>query len=123
MKAFYLPLLFLTFFLLSCGSSKTDELPAGVIDTKQMVQIMADLHMLESATQTRNLWVSDSSASQVYSYYRHLFDKHQLQDSTFLVSFDYYLKHPDAMKNIYTEVITELSKRQAAVSSQAPNGR
>jgi hypothetical protein len=83
-----------------------------------MVMVMADVHILEAQIQLQNLNQSDSTRKIAYSRYLYLFEKNKITPELFKKSFDFYSKHPVVMSDLYKEIITEISKRQAVATKK-----
>lgn len=92
----------------------TEKRPAGMAADSTMVQLLADMHILESAHNTKAL-EADSVPYTYAEIYTEIFRRHNVTkvqyDSTML----WYSRQPMQMDAIYDQVIEELSKREAAV--------
>ncbi len=108
-------LIFLSITFFSC-SKKAEKIPDDVLSQKKMIEVLADIQVAEAGIQLRNSTPSDSVSSLAISEYKYVFEKHHISDSIFKKSFLYYTSHPDLMSDMYKEVITTLSKRQAEIN-------
>ena len=73
---------------------------------------MVDVQLLEGLIAVRTI-----SEEQVNVYYNATFKKHGIDKNTFDLSMKYYIEYPEKLELIYQDVITELSKKQAAVQT------
>lgn len=108
-------LLLMSITIFSC-SKKTEKIPADVLSQKKMIEVLTDIQIAEAGIQLRNSTPSDSVSSLAISEYKYVFEKNHITDSIFKKSFSYYTLHPDIMSDMYKEVITTLSKRQAELN-------
>lgn len=90
-----------------------EELPPGILPADSMVMVMTELHLLESKMMllgNRNI-----SATEKGAYLKGMLDSTGLDSARFTASFEYYAGKPELFTEIYEKVITEISRRQAAV--------
>ena len=108
-------LIFFSFnlFFISC-SKKEEKIPADIIPREKTVQVMVDIHLAEARSQFNVPFDNSGNVKQVY--YKYIFEKHKISYSQLMKSWIYYSGHPGILSKVYDEVITELSKKQAAVS-------
>lgn len=112
-KTWFLILLSMTVF--SC-SKKAEKIPDNILSQKKMIEVLTDIQVAEAGIQLRNSTPSDSVSSLAIAEYKYVFEKNHITDSIFKKSFSYYTSHPDLMSDMYKEVITTLSKRQAEIN-------
>ena len=90
-------------FLAACGDGK----PKGIIEPKIMVKLLTELHIIDGS-----LYSTNQMPDSLYYYgtakYKALFKRYDIDSSRFDKSFKYYSAHPQALKDIYDQVITNL---------------
>ena len=92
-----------------------DNKPSDLIPQEEMIQVLADVHVADALVehkfgqQSPNLPLTNALYSQIYKN-RHI------TAAQYKSSYKYYEGHPQLMDNIYTQVITELSKREAVMN-------
>jgi hypothetical protein len=106
--------LFLLPLLISCGrkhESVTSAIPAdSVIQRAQMVVILADIHVLESAIHSvKKKGTTEQDLARFY--YDRLFSRYHLSQKRFLSNLNAYQQDPEAFNKLYEDVIRELEKR------------
>ncbi|MEJ1237604.1 DUF4296 domain-containing protein [Chryseolinea sp. T2] len=103
--------------LLLLGCSKRDK-PKGLLGQSEMVRAMTEVYLVEQKVST--VGVSRDSTSQMFRYMSpEIFKKLGTSDSIFRLSFDYYMKNPVLMEEIYTALIDSLNLReQQMISNQ-----
>jgi hypothetical protein len=90
------------------GCVQSDEpLPPGYLSHDKMVGILLDIHLVEGA-RSGTLMLGDTN--RLADYYAKIYEKHNVTDSAFKTSFDWYTKHPEKLKVVYEEVLVNLSK-------------
>jgi hypothetical protein len=77
-----------------------------------MVGIMADVQLAEAAIANKNLW-GDSAKKYAADCYDFVYQQHRVNKQIFESSLNYYVLHPKELDQIYTDVISELSQREA----------
>ncbi len=106
----YLFIAFSCLFLVSCVE-ETSKIPEDILPSDKMVKVMIDIQLLEGIFAQKNL--PRDSAVFLYSLYeKDLFRKHQIADSTYRKSFDYYSARPLLMDKMYEQVVDSLSLRE-----------
>lgn len=99
------------------GSCERKEFtPEGVIPKDKMISIFIDMHIMESQISTLNL-KRDSSKILFKHYEQKVFEKHNVQDSIYHHSYNYYLYNVNDMEKIYDAVIDSLSLHERIVKS------
>ncbi len=127
-------LVFALFLLFSCNNapSKAIVKPVDLIPEVQMVQIIADVHLLEAALNVRSPQVNqprmpltleirrdtaitpiiaDPNAKLPLDWYN-IFKKYNVTKKQYETSMKWYASQPEVLNGIYDEVVTELTKRQ-----------
>ena len=106
----YLFVPFLVLFLLSC-EEKTVEIPQDVLPADKMVKVLIDIHLLEGSFAQKNL-PRDTAIFLFREYEKDLFRLHNIGDSTFRKSLDFYSANPIIMNKIYEQVVDSLSLKE-----------
>jgi hypothetical protein len=142
-------MLFVLILLFGCSEPDpavpTIERPADLIEESKMVQVMADVHMLEAAISAttppprsrgpmlapgqdavHNNLVEGFENRKPLPYYD-VFVKHQVSRDQYERSMQYYSADPAAFALLYDKVIAELTKRheelknKSAAKTSTPN--
>jgi hypothetical protein len=104
-------LCFSVFSFISCKEKKQELRPDYVIGKDTMVQILAEIHLLESSIgirvfeEKKIVYTRNIVKSKIYK-------KYGVSKERFFKSYNYYTKDNEAIDTIYTDVISEISKRQ-----------
>jgi len=76
-----------------------------------MVDILIDLHLAEATVE--NIGLNTDSAASLYKYLeKQVYDSHEISDSLYLRSINYYMENPKQLDRIYSIVVDSLSVRE-----------
>lgn len=90
--------------LLSCG--KKDS-PGNLLNEDQMVSMLVDIHITEGFVSS--FPIHYDSARVIYPYLENeVFTKHQISDTVFHQSLQYYMRDAKAMDRLYARTIDSL---------------
>ncbi len=106
----YLFIMLLILFTLSCTEEES-EMPASVLPMNEMVNMMIDVHLLESTISSENL-LRDSGMVLNNLYKKDVYRKYKITDSIYKINFDYYSSHPALLDKVYESVVDSLSLRE-----------
>jgi hypothetical protein len=90
--------------LFSCGGRK---LPDGILDEDKMVEVLIDIHLAEGLVSTFPIHY-DSSRVLYPLFEKEVFKKHQIPDSVFRMSLEYYMQDTKTMDRMYARTIDSL---------------
>ena len=106
------------FLLFSCGG---DEESRDILPPETMINMMADLRILEGRVSVLNLG-QDSSRNLYKELEKRIFDKYRVDSLTYVKSYQYYLLRPEEALFIADAVIDSLTARQQIEETSAiPN--
>lgn len=102
-------LILIAFVVLGCV--RKDKPPDDIMTKEQMVSFLIDLHVMEGKIgQVR--FPRDSIKVIFPQIEKELFKKHNISDSLYFKSYQYYLDNMFAMEEIYNAVVDSLSLRE-----------
>lgn len=112
MKQFLI--LIVTFLILQSCSDKNnikvkESKPEWVVDEEKMVEMILDLRIVD-ASQFVNSAQPPRNKSKDWEF---VMKKHQVADSIFIKSHDYYAGYPKQLEAMYEKVIDRLSEMQS----------
>lgn len=85
-----------------------------------MVSVMVDVQLIEAALSVDQ---SDKAKETAAGSYDSVLKQHNISREKFDESFKYYAEHPGLMEQIYEEMLSKLSKKQAEEAAARGNGR
>ncbi|OJJ14131.1 hypothetical protein BKI52_44205 [marine bacterium AO1-C] len=92
----------LSLFLASCGTKKS--IPEGMVPKEKMVNILLDIHVMESKIESVRFGSRDSMQVAYLNAQKAILQKHKVDSATYYKSYDYYFKEMLHMKDIYEQV-------------------
>ncbi len=101
----------LLFLATSCNSVNKQEVPDGVIPYDEMIDIMVDVWIMESAI---HIMVTDYDLLEPASVtlYAQFFEKHGITKEQFVQSAEYYMQPDQNSEAFIQECIHRLEKRK-----------
>ncbi|QDH79464.1 DUF4296 domain-containing protein [Echinicola soli] len=103
--------IFFFVFVVGVISCDDDKAPKYLLSEDEMVGIMVDIHMAEGMASS--LPVSYDSSKKLYPLFEsRVFEKHQVVDTTYTKSLEYYLRDTEKMKELYSRVIDSLNVKE-----------
>lgn len=86
--------------------------PSGVLSSRQMRQVLVDLHRADAILQVAGYNYGHDEA--VAKYYQHVLDQYGITQAQFDSSMVWYTDHPQLFDKIYPKVVAELEAQQQA---------
>ena len=106
------PVLFV-FFVLGCSVQEKEKTPA-IIKKEELVALLAEIHLAKAGVMVHNASDTMSNAPQT----KELLSWHHISEDAYQKTMAYYGSHPEALSELYGEVIAELTRLQAEQSGQ-----
>jgi hypothetical protein len=120
--------LVLLFVLAAACGRKDSFIPDRLLTEQEMVDIMADVQIIEAdinhqKTQERDANDSIKTEPKDFvriseEYYRQLFEHYQITDSIFTQNIRYYTERPAVLERIMDSVVQRLTREQPTSSTQ-----
>lgn len=101
-----------TLWMISCSGKKEIKIPDDVYPRDSMVLVMAEVHISEAFLMQQDYRQDQKRFKEAYM--QQTLAGAGIDTAKFNRSFDFYSSNPALFTQIYDEVITEISKRQAA---------
>jgi hypothetical protein len=91
--------------VISCTSP--DNPPAEILSKEQMAVVLREIYISED--RINRLGVANDSAKVLIEIFKDkVLAKHNISDSIFAISYDYYVDHPKDLELIYTALVDSL---------------
>jgi len=111
-------LLFVIIILsLSACNRFGDQKPVDLIPQKNMVDILVDIHVADAVVEHK-FGPTTTNIAMTNALYNRIYQNYGITAAQYKTSYKYYEAHPDIMDKMYTQVITELSKKEAELSKK-----
>ncbi len=102
---YFISLLLISIAILSC--SIDERVPSSVIPEEQMIDVLVDIHMVESMARHSQLKDNNQRANM---FFNHILEKHDITLNQLDSSISWYSKHPTTYIRLYDQVIPRLEK-------------
>lgn len=87
---------------------RSEKIPKNLYPKEQLAIFLKDLYVLEQ--KIKDLKLADDSAKIVFQYYEKLlYKKHNMNDSIYRISFEYYMDDINSLAKIYEVIADSLS--------------
>ncbi len=102
----------------SCSNSEKQEfVPETKLSEEEMISIMTDLHLMESALSLRrNRGQSTNDVKELW--FAQLFEQHKTTATIFEENLSFYNEQPVQMEKILEEVMANLSQMQSELNAE-----
>lgn len=104
----------LTALLIACGSTK-EEVPKEYIQFDTMVDMMADIHVIEAKANLARVKGLEEGKQLLFDNYEQVFFNHGIAQKRFEDSYKYYSVHPQLFDALFEKTLEELNKRSASI--------
>lgn len=106
-------------FFFSCKQNKEDTTtikePANLLPTEKMIDLITDVHIAEALIQQHQ--AHDQNVNYYTGlYYKTILKKFNITRKDFHENMEYYSYDSKKLDHIYTEVITNLTKKQTEIT-------
>lgn len=92
-----------------------DDKPADLIPQTEMIQVLVDIHVADALVEQK-YGAQNPSLPLTNALYTRIYENHHITAAQYKASYKYYEAHPKEMDNMYEQVITELSKKEAVLA-------
>lgn len=93
----------------ACQQEEMIQKPNGLLPEDKMISFLVDMHIAEAKMGYVQVNDRDSLEIIFRNYEKALFEKHQINDSAYYRSYEYYLADMEKMHEIYSAVVDSLS--------------
>lgn len=83
-----------------------------------MIDMLVDVHLVEGAYYSTQVYNQDSVMKITYKGYRTIFNKYKVSQKDFQKSWDFYMLHPELADPMYEKVVERISIMQAESMSR-----
>lgn len=107
----------LSVLLLACSSPKT-EIPTEILSETEFTNILKEVHLAEAAFELNKREEILNPRNNLANSYQSIYNKYDIDGSTFSNSLNYYAKHPEILENIYSTVLEQLTNERSNLNQQ-----
>ena len=113
-------ILLLSILLLACTTPKI-EIPTEILSETEFTNMLKEIHLEEAAFELNKSKGLENAKNILANSYQSIYKKHNIDDSTFSKSLEYYAKHPEILEEIYSAVLEQLTGERSTLDQQETN--
>jgi hypothetical protein len=102
--------------LVSCKQINDDK-PSDLIPQKQMIEVLVDIHVADAVVEQK-YGTANPNLALTSALYSRIYQNYNITAAQYKTSYKYYEAHPKLMDDMYEQVITELSKKEALMKKK-----
>ena len=106
--------------LLGCTDPET-KIPTGILSEVEFVNMLKDVHLAEATFELNKSKGIENAKNTLANNYQSIYKKHNIDDSTFSKSLEYYAKHPKILEEIYSTILEQLTDERSTLDRQETN--
>lgn len=110
-----LPVVCSSILLLSACSAPKSNMEGDHMPFDTMVQVMADIHVIEAKTNLGKSKGLEEGKQKLYNDYEQVFFNHGITQKKFEDSYKFFSSDPPLFNTLFEKTIEELNKRQALI--------
>jgi len=110
----------LSILLLACTAPKI-EIPTEILSETDFVNMLKEIHLVEAAFELNKSKGVINAKNSLANSYQSIYKEHNIDDSTFSKSLEYYAKHPEILEEIYSAVLEQLTGERSTLDQQETN--
>ena len=104
----------LSILLLGCTAPET-KIPTGILSEVEFANMLKDVHLVEAAFELNKSKGIEDAKNTLVNSYQSIYKKHNITDTTFSKSLDYYAKNPEKLEKTYADVLEQLTKERSTL--------
>ncbi len=108
-------MLLLSILLLACTAPKI-EIPTEILSETEFTNMLKEIHLEEAAFELNKSEGLENAKKNLANSYQAIYKKHDITDTTFSKSLDYYAKNPEKLEEIYTDVLEQLTNERSTLN-------
>ena len=110
-------ILLLSILLLACTTPKI-EIPTEILSETEFTNLLKEIHLEEAAFELNKSKGLENAKNILANSYQSIYKKHNIDDSTFSKSLNYYAKNPQKLEKIYSNILEELNEERSTLNQQ-----
>lgn len=104
----------------SCAQEEAVKTPDNLIPEEDFVEVLVDLNLIEAV---RSMHISKENKDKVETelFYSELWERQNISEEQFLLSFEYYRKDPDKMAEFYKQAAELIKRKEDLLNEEKRN--
>ena len=104
-------------FLLAC-SSPQESMPEEILSQKEFASILKKVHLAEGGFELQKTNGKDHAQNVLSNSYQTIFSSHNIDETIFQKTLEYYANHPSELEEIYADVIKGITEERSTLNLQ-----
>ena len=104
-------------FLLACSSPK-ERIPEGTLSQKEFASLLKEVHLAEGGFELQKTNGKEDAQNALSNSYQTIFSSHNIDETIFQKTLEYYANHPSELEEIYADVIEEITEERTSLNQQ-----
>ena len=107
--------MFMLLFVAGC-KEKFPKVPSDIIPIGKMENILIDMHISDAVAETKTMGSGKTEMKLSEQYYMQIYKNYGITKEDFLKSYTFYQDNPVLLNQLYDNVLSEMSKREAQIN-------
>ena len=104
-------------FLLACTSPK-ERIPEGILSQNEFANILKEVHLAEGGFELQKTNGKEDAQNALSNSYQTIFSSHNIDETIFQKTLEYYANHPSELEEIYADVIKGITEERSTLNPQ-----
>jgi hypothetical protein len=104
-------------FLLACSSPK-ERILEGILSQKEFANILKEIHLVEGVFELQKTNSKEGAQNALSNCYQTIFSSHNINETIFQKTLEYYANHPSELEEIYADVIEGITEERSTLNPQ-----
>ena len=104
-------------FLLACSSSQ-ESMPEEILSQNEFASILKEVHLAEGVFELQKTNIKEGAQNALSNSYQKIFSSHNINETIFQKTLEYYANHPSELEEIYADVIEEITEERTSLNQQ-----
>jgi len=104
-------------FLLACSIPK-EGIPEGILSQNEFASILKEVHLAEATFELQKTNGKEDAENALTKSYQTIFSSHNINETIFQRTLEYYANHPSELDEIYADVIEGITEERSTLNPQ-----
>jgi len=95
---------------------KFPKIPSDIIPISKMENILIDMHISDAVAETKTMGGGKAEMRLSGQYYMQIYKNYGITSEDFLKSYKFYQNNPVLLNQLYDNILSEMSKREAKIN-------
>ena len=104
-------------FFLACSSSQ-ESMPEEILSQNEFASILKEVHLAEGGFELQKTNGKEDAQNALPNSYQTIFSSHNIDETIFQKTLEYYANHPSELEEIYADVIEGITEERSTLNQQ-----